>query len=145
MILLDTHVWLWLNGALERIPAPLLEILSDRREEVFFSAVCAWEIGIKHAGGRLSLPDPPETYIPERLKSNGFRSLAIQQRHALRAASLPLHHRDPFDRMLVAQAQLENLRLVTADPLLSRYPVDILWGVAFSGHRPSSWPASYTR
>lgn len=125
-ILLDTHVWLWMNGAVERLSEPARELLAEAGQELYLSAASTWEIAIKHAAGKLELPQPPELYIPSTLAENDVRPLAIQQAHTWRAAALPLHHRDPFDRMLIAQAQAEGLRLMTADDKLERYEVDLL-------------------
>ncbi|HEY0780864.1 MAG TPA: type II toxin-antitoxin system VapC family toxin [Thermoanaerobaculia bacterium] len=127
MILLDTHAWLWLNGAVEKLPRGLRATLERADQPIYLSAASAWEIAIKYRAGKLTLPLPPEEYLSARLEENGVASLPIRQSHALRAAALPLHHRDPFDRILVAQAQIEELTLVTADPVLSKYEVKILW------------------
>lgn len=125
-ILLDTHVWLWMNGAVERLSEPARELLAEGRQALYLSAASTWEIAIKHAAGKLELPQPPDLYIPSTLAQNDVRPLAIQQAHTWRAAALPLHHRDPFDRMLIAQAQAEGLRLMTVDDKLERYEVDLL-------------------
>ena len=127
MILIDTHVWLWLNGAVERLSAEALETLSSPETAVYLSAASVWEIGIKFATGRLVLPLAPEEYIVSRLAENGISPLPIHQEHALRAASLPPHHRDPFDRMLVAQAKVEGFKLMTVDRILAEYEVEIFW------------------
>ena len=127
MILIDTHVWLWLNGAVERLSPGILDLLSSPSAEVYLSAVSAWEIGIKVSTGKLALPMAPEQYIPLRMVDNGVRPLPTQHQHALRAAALPLFHKDPFDRLLVAQAQVEKLKLVTVDRHLADYDVEILW------------------
>lgn len=127
MILIDTHVWLWLNGAVDRLSPQAQELLSSPRNQIYLSAVSAWEIGIKFAAGKLALPMPPEEYVQLRMVDNGVSPLPIHHLHALRAASLPLHHRDPFDRLLVAQAQVEKLKLMTVDRQLARYDVEILW------------------
>lgn len=125
-ILLDTHVWLWMNGAVERLSEPARELLAEGRQALYLSAASTWEIAIKHAAGKLELPQPPDLYIPSTLAQNDVRPLAIHQAHTWRAAALPLHHRDPFDRMLIAQAQAEGLRLMTVDDKLERYEVDLL-------------------
>jgi PIN domain nuclease of toxin-antitoxin system len=125
-ILLDTHVWLWMNGAVERLSEPARELLAEGGQELYLSAASTWEIAIKHAAGKLDLPQVPELYIPSTLAHNEVRPLAIHQAHTWRAAALPLHHRDPFDRMLIAQAQAEGLRLMTADGKLERYEVDLV-------------------
>lgn len=94
--------------------------------ELLLSAASAWEIAVKHSLGRLRLPMDPAEYVPNRLAATRTSPLAIQHSHALRVARLPLHHRDPFDRMLIAQAQVEGLPLLTADPQLAAYDVEIL-------------------
>lgn len=125
-ILLDTHVWLWMNGAVERLSKAARELLAEGSSTLLLSAASAWEIAIKHAAGRLRLPQPPELYIPSTLAVNDVRPLAIHQAHAWRAAALPAHHRDPFDRMLIAQAQAEGLRLMTADRQFEPYDVPLV-------------------
>ena len=127
MILLDTHVWLWLNGATEHLAPGILELLSSPPTDLYLSAASAWEIGIKVSTGKLTLPVAPEEYIPLRMVDNGVRPLPIRHQHALRAAALPLHHKDPFDRLLIAQAQVENLKLLTVDRQLASYDVEIVW------------------
>ncbi len=97
--------------------------IEDPENDVFVSAAAAWEISIKHAKGKLSLPLEPAIYVTARLKELGFSPLAITLEHALAAASLPSIHADPFDRIMVAQAQAESLTLVTRDAELLRYPV----------------------
>lgn len=126
-ILLDTHVWLWLNGNPDRLTSDALDILNSSESELYLSSASAWEIGIKCSTGKLSLPLPPEIYIPTRLLDTGVHPLPIRVEHALRAAALPLHHKDPFDRMLVAQAQVENLELMTVDRELASYDVSLVW------------------
>ncbi|HEX6861669.1 MAG TPA: type II toxin-antitoxin system VapC family toxin [Thermoanaerobaculia bacterium] len=121
-LLLDTHVFLWWRAE----PARLSSAVRDRiatAELVFVSAASAWEAGIKGVLGRLDLPDTIEAGV----LASGFEKLLITFPHAERAAGLPAHHRDPFDRMLVAQAQIEDLILVTHDGLLKPYDVEILW------------------
>ncbi|MEM7353733.1 MAG: type II toxin-antitoxin system VapC family toxin [Acidobacteriota bacterium] len=125
-ILVDTHVWLWMNGSPERLSETARRQLSDAETALFLSAASVWEISIKTAGGKLELPEPPERYIIPRLAANRIDALPIRPLHAIRAAALPMHHRDPFDRMLVAQAQLEELELMTGDAALRRYEVETL-------------------
>ncbi|HKV10830.1 MAG TPA: type II toxin-antitoxin system VapC family toxin [Thermoanaerobaculia bacterium] len=127
MILLDTHVWLWLNVNPERLSRRSLEILCSPRHEIFLSPASSWEIAIKCAAGKLSLPEPPDVYIPHRMAANRINSLPVHHGHALRAAALPEHHKDPFDRMLIAQAQMENMKLMTVDGRFDDYDVEILW------------------
>lgn len=121
-LLLDTHVFLWWRGEPSRLMPEVRNTIATA-DVVFVSAASAWEAGIKVALGRLDLPDTIEAGV----LASGFEKLLITFPHAERAASLPLHHRDPFDRMLIAQAQVEDLILVTHDGLLKPYDVEILW------------------
>ncbi len=126
-LLLDTHCWLWMQAAPERFSSEALEVLSDGRTELFLSAVSCWEIAVKYGLGKLPLPALPGEYVPTRMKASRTRGLPVQPPHALRVAELPPHHRDPFDRLLVAQSQLERLPLVTADRQLESYDVELHW------------------
>jgi PIN domain nuclease of toxin-antitoxin system len=121
-ILLDTQVFLWLQSAPARL-GEQLRLLEDRRNELIVSAVSSWEIAIKYRLGRLVLPESPERYVPERLRIMGAKGLSIEHTHALAVAALPPLHRDPFDRLLVAQAGLLDLPVMTADPMIVQYPV----------------------
>ncbi len=124
-ILLDTHVFLWLQVKPERLGVRL-EMVEDEQTTLLVSAASAWEIAIKHGLGRLELPESPDRYVPERLRVMGAESLAIEHRHALAVADLPPLHRDPFDRLLVAQANLLDVPIMTADPQIAQYPVSTL-------------------
>lgn len=126
-VLVDTHCWLWQLGEPQRLGEEARTTLSLPENEVFLSAASAWEIVIKHALGRLSLPIPPTEYIPSRMAALGNISLPVTQTHVLRVEDLPLHHKDPFDRVLIAQALAEGLHFVTADPVLRMYQVPIIW------------------
>jgi PIN domain nuclease of toxin-antitoxin system len=121
-LLLDTHVFLWWRGEPTRLATEARSRIATA-DIVFVSAASAWEAGIKVALGRLEIPDTFESGVV----ASGFEKLLITFSHAERAAGLPPHHRDPFDRMLVAQAQAEGLTLVTHDRLLEPYGVEILW------------------
>jgi PIN domain nuclease of toxin-antitoxin system len=125
--LLDTSVWLWTLWDPERIARKAREEIANMSHSVFVSAVTSWEIAIKTAAGKLALPEPPASYVPRRMADQGLRPLAVTHPHALAVFALPPHHRDPFDRLLVAQAQLEDMILVTSDRILEKYPVEILW------------------
>lgn len=124
--LVDTHCWLWLQASPERFAPEVLARLEDPANELLLSAASSWEIAIKFAFGKLPLPEPPQRYVPHRMSASGTRGLAVEHAHALRAGVLPMHHRDPFDRLLVAQAQIEQLVLVTVDPQLEPYGARIL-------------------
>ena len=121
--LLDTHVWLWMIAEPERFTPETAELLEDPVNDLVLSAASSWEIAIKCALGKLTLPAPAEKYVPGQIAKTGVISLAIEHTHALRAAALPPHHRDPFDRMLIAQAELEGLTVITADKQFSAYGV----------------------
>lgn len=125
--LLDTSVWLWSVGPIERINRRAREILADGKQEIYFSAASAWEVSIKMALGKLYLPETPETYVPKRLAAQAIQPLPILHHHALRVYSLPLHHEDPFDRLLIAQAQAENMAILTADRAIRKYDVNVVW------------------
>lgn len=125
-LLLDTHVWLWLQTTPERIRPDTLARLGNSDNVLLLSAASAWEIAIKFALGKLPLPMPPAQYVPQRMEQSGTTGLSVQPVHALRVASLPDHHRDPFDRLLVAQAQIEGITLVTLDEQITRYEVPTL-------------------
>jgi PIN domain nuclease of toxin-antitoxin system len=125
--LLDTHTFLWWNLGDPQLSARARAFIAEGKNEIFVSAASAWEIAIKVSKGRLVLPESPERYMANRMAHFGFLALPIQPDHALRVASLPSIHDDPFDRLLVAQSQMENLPILTADSEIARYPVDILW------------------
>lgn len=126
-LLLDTQVWLWLQSDPERVIPSVRDALAAPQHELLLSAASAWEIAIKHGLGKLPLPLPPEQYVPARMELSDTASLPVSAAHALRVASLPVHHRDPFDRLLLAQAQLERIPLVTADRQLAPYDVELIW------------------
>jgi len=124
-LLVDTHCWLWMHVDPDRFSAETLGLLEDADNELLLSAASAWEIAIKYALGRLPLPACPERYVPSRMKSSGTTGLPVEHVHALRVAELPHHHRDPFDRLLVAQAQIEDIAILTADPQFGLYDVEL--------------------
>jgi PIN domain nuclease of toxin-antitoxin system len=110
----------------KRLSPQTRALLEDPENQLFLSAASSWEIAIKYALGKLPLPLPPLEYVLGRMETSGTAPLPVQHSHALHAGSLPRHHADPFDRLLVAQAQLENLRILTADPQFEAYEVDLL-------------------
>ncbi|MGQ0733867.1 MAG: type II toxin-antitoxin system VapC family toxin [Acidobacteriota bacterium] len=125
-VLLDTQCWLWMAAAPERLSARARALLDDADNELLFSSASAWEIAIKHALGRLQLPEPPARYVPSRTTALRTTPLAIEQAHALGAGALPPHHRDPFDRLLIAQAVAERVPIMTTDAVFERYDVRVI-------------------
>ena len=124
--LLDTHVWLWLQTTPERLGDEVGELVAARTNTLLLSAASGWEIAIKYRLGKLPLPEPPGVYVPDRMQLSGVTPLPVEHAHALRVAELPDHHSDPFDRLLVAQAQELAIPIVTADAQLSAYSVDLI-------------------
>lgn len=123
-VLLDTQIWLWMLGAPERLNDDARRLAEDSATTLLLSAASSWEIAIKWALGKLQLPDPPEDYVPSRIRASGVTPLPIEHSHALGVARLEPHHRDPFDRFLVAQALAEDIPILTAEPVFGRYPVE---------------------
>jgi PIN domain nuclease of toxin-antitoxin system len=111
----------------ERLNDRAQQALRDPENDVFFSVASTWEVVIKFGLGKLDLPSPPSEYIPDRLERLGHQTLTIRQDHVLQLEGLPAHHRDPFDRLLIAQAQVEELQLMTADGVLTAYDVPVFW------------------
>jgi len=127
-ILLDTQCFLWWLSEPDRLNDLAAACIKDKSNTILFSAASSWEIAIKYALGKLFLPDPPESFVPQRLVRDRIQSLPVEHSHALHVASLPHHHRDPFDRLLIAQAQVEGIPILTADPQLDLYEVQIIGG-----------------
>jgi PIN domain nuclease of toxin-antitoxin system len=124
-ILLDTHIWLWWIAAPDKIDSDAHKILVDRRNELFLSAASSWEISIKYGLGRLKLSEPPDRFIPPRLQRDGITALPINLIHTVEVANLPLHHRDPFDRIIIAQSRIEKIPIMTADHAFHEYDVEM--------------------
>lgn len=126
-LLLDTHVFLWWVNDAPELSAKARAAIRKGQNECFLSVVSAWEMAIKASTGKLALSQSVERFIPEQLAANGFRLLEIDFRHAARVESLPFHHRDPFDRLLVAQAMSEKMTVISADAALSEYGIKRIW------------------
>ena len=126
-LLLDTHAFLWWVTNDERLSATAKQAIADPDNEVFVSAASAWEIATKQRLGKLEgLPEVVERY-GELVAADGFQHLAVDHQHALRAGGYAVDHRDPFDRMLAAQSELERLPLVTRDPAFARFGTRLFW------------------
>lgn len=121
-VLLDTHILLWWMTGSPQLAESAALLIADTSNTIFVSAASVWELRIKESLGKISLP----ANFLETLEEESFENLSITMRHADQVARLPLLHRDPFDRILVAQAQLDGLTLITKDEILSKYPVDCL-------------------
>jgi PIN domain nuclease of toxin-antitoxin system len=126
-LLLDTHAFLWFITDDPKLSAPARELIADPNNEVLISPVSYWETAIKVSIGKYPLSTPYETFITHGIDGNGFKILPIEPGHATILATMPFHHRDPFDRMLVAQAQVEKISVVSNDAVLDLYGVSRLW------------------
>jgi PIN domain nuclease of toxin-antitoxin system len=126
-ILLDTCTFLWIAADSPELSTTARKLFADPANEVFLSAVAAWEIMVKHALGRLPLPEPPERFIPMHRDLHQIAPLPLAEAAVMQLAKLPDYHRDPFDRMLVCQAIADGLALLTPDELIAQYPVRTVW------------------
>lgn len=126
ILLVDTHVFLWWFSSQPRLSAAASDALADTANIVYVSAAVAWELAIKTKAGKLDAQVLLSDFVAV-LYQRGFRRLAISTGHAIRAGQLPFHHKDPFDRMLVAQAQALNSPVVSADAIFDRYGVQRIW------------------
>jgi PIN domain nuclease of toxin-antitoxin system len=125
-LLLDTHAFLWFVAGQQGLSRRARRALEHREAVLFLSAASVWEMAIKASLGRLSLPETAAAYIAGKLQT-GLQMLPIEWSHAAAVETLPFHHRDPFDRLLVAQAQMEDLSIVSGDPAFPKYGVRVIW------------------
>lgn len=126
-LLLDTCTFLWIVADAPRLSRRARTLFESPENDVYLSAASAWEIAIKHALGRLPLPEAPERFLPEMREAHGIEPLPIDEESALHISRLPPLHRDPFDRLLVSQAIVHGLSILSPDPLVSQYPARTLW------------------
>ena len=126
-VLLASHAFLWWIGDDPRLSPGAREVIAEGDNEVFFSTASAWELAIKSSLGRLRMPADFERFVTDQVDLNGFSVLPVQLSHALRVHGLPPHHKDPFDRMLIAQALVEDMPLVSRDRRLAGYGVRLVW------------------
>ena len=126
-LLLDTHVFLWWVSDAPELSEAARAAISDSGNTCYLSLASCWELSIKSSIGKLKLKKPVERFISEQMQQNGFLLLNIELRHVAKVESLELHHRDPFDRLLVTQAKAERMTLVTADAVLSDYGIRCIW------------------
>ena len=126
-VLLDTHVFLWWIAGSPLLSAHAQSVIADPTTEVYLSVASGWEIAIKSRLGKLKMPSNLQAFMATQLQLNSIQVLPIQMIHALHVSTLPDHHRDPFDRLLVAQSQIENMPLLTSDPQIVRYGITVIW------------------
>ena len=126
-VLVDAHTVLWATAGDDRLPPSVLELIGDARTGLVLSVATTWELMIKALAGRLRLPEPPETYFRGLIDAFGYEVLPVRQHHVDALPELPAIHGDLFDRMLVAQAIVEDLEIVTGDEAIRQYPVRTIW------------------
>ena len=126
-LLLDTVTLLWITLDDPRLSLAVRSAFGDPGNEIFLSVVSTWEIAVKYALGKLALPEPPATFIPSRRARYGIRQLPLEEESALWVVRLPRLHADPFDRMLVCQAIVNGMAILTPDPLIQQYAVRTVW------------------
>ncbi|MBE8997552.1 type II toxin-antitoxin system VapC family toxin [Nostoc sp. LEGE 12447] len=126
-LLLDTHTFIWYVTDNSRLSNQVVELINDENNEILLSIASLWEIAIKQNLGKLSFNQPFEIFITQQLNLNDFSLLDINISHVTVVATLPLHHRDPFDRILIAQSVVENIPLLSADKIFDAYPIRRVW------------------
>jgi PIN domain nuclease of toxin-antitoxin system len=125
--LLDTHTFLWWVADAPQLSEPAKNFIVNPNNQIFFSVASAWEIIIKVGTGKLTIPEAPNNYINSRVTDNRFEILPIELNHVFQVTNLPDLHRDPFDRIIIAQSQVTGMPILTIDRLVVQYAVDIIW------------------
>ncbi|MDM8536679.1 type II toxin-antitoxin system VapC family toxin [Desulfobacterales bacterium HSG17] len=125
-IFFDTHVFLWWILEDDRISDRAAQLISNGRNRLYWSAASSWEVTIKYSLGKLNLPEKPEKFFPAQFLQNQIYSLPVNDTHAFKVGTLPMHHKDPFDRLLIAQSMVENITLLSDDQYLHLYDVNII-------------------
>lgn len=125
--LMDTHTFLWWNDNDPQLSQAAGRFIQDPNNTLYLSVASVWEIAIKVQTGKMTLNLPPDVYVHTHIQANHIKVLPINIRHTLQVYNLPLHHRDPFDRILIAQAQVENLPILTIDAIIQQYAVQTIW------------------
>jgi PIN domain nuclease of toxin-antitoxin system len=126
-LLLDTCTFLWLVAGVENLSERAVSVLQDAGNDSYLSSASAWEIGVKYAAKKLQLVDVPHRYVPHYRELHEIRALSLDEESVLRSTQLPPLHKDPFDRMLVAQALTHELTILSPDPLIAQYGVRTIW------------------
>lgn len=126
-VLLDTQAFLWIISDAPELSSKAKRLAIDGNNLLYLSLASVWELAIKVSLGKLTLAEPLESFLPAELQANNIRQLEISFRHAARVVNLPFHHRDPFDRLLISQAQAEDFPILSSDRVFDRYDVRRLW------------------
>jgi PIN domain nuclease of toxin-antitoxin system len=126
-VLIDTHVFIWYVQDNERLPRLIAALINDRRNDVLFSIASVWEMAIKQSTGKLNVGVPYASFIEEQMRLNNMELLPVRLNQLEVVTTLPFHHRDPFDRLLIAQSIVEDIVLISADSVFSLYPVRRMW------------------
>lgn len=126
-LLLDTHTFLWLVNGSPELSANASQLISDTQNQVWLSIASVWELAIKISINKLRLVKPLDSFVAEHVSANNLFLLDVEIRHAQALSGLPLHHRDPFDRMIIAQAMIEQMPIVSVDETFDSYPITRLW------------------
>jgi PIN domain nuclease of toxin-antitoxin system len=126
-VLIDTHVFIWYIQNSERLPGSVATYINDGRNDILLSIASVWEMAIKQSTGKLNLGLPYASFIEEQMRLNSMKLLPLRLDHLEVVTTMPFHHRDPFDRLLIAQAMLENIAIVSVDSIFSSYPVQRIW------------------
>jgi PIN domain nuclease of toxin-antitoxin system len=126
-VLIDTHIFIWYIQNSERLPSSIATYINDGRNDILLSIASVWEMAIKQSTGKLNLGLPYASFIAEQMRLNSIELLSLRLDHLEVVTTMPFHHRDPFDRILIAQAMLEDIGIVSADSIFSSYPVQRIW------------------
>jgi len=126
-ILLDTQCWLWWIASPERLGQKARRRIADKKNIIYLSVASSWEIAIKYYIGKLPLTEPPWKFVPKRLARDSISALPIESMHALHVAELPLHHKDPFDRLIISQSIQDGIPIMTVDKQFESYEAEIIW------------------
>ena len=126
-VLIDTHVFIWYVQSSDRLLSSVTAIINDGRNDILLSIASVWEMAIKQSTGKLNLGHPYAGFISEQMRLNNMELLPVRLEHLDLITTLPLHHRDPFDRLLIAQAIVEDILIISADNVFSLYPARLMW------------------
>jgi PIN domain nuclease of toxin-antitoxin system len=126
-VLIDTHIFIWYIQNSERLPISIATYINDGRNDILLSIASVWEMAIKQSTGKLNLGLPYASFIEEQMRLNSMELLPLSLNHLEVVTTMPFHHRDPFDRILIAQAMLEDIVIISADSIFSSYPVQRIW------------------